>query len=230
MCRISARIIPAEHTSQVTQLQSKQCEMPLSKLLPWILAAMVASIAGMVTGVSANMRHFSLMAAGLFALALVATSVDANRMWWRPDEAELEAEAQANAAIANSHLLVIGYFWGALALLMVYRLTSLRWQHGLQYGAGMAAIGWLVLVYVHLLARPASRLRSPASIMLATWLTLAHGGAALGGVLFLILSGKINSMKGDWAANHVFLAGGLSVAGLSLISAYTQFRLVARRA
>lgn len=204
--------------------------MPLSKLLPWILVAMAASIAGMVSGVSADLPRFSMVAAGLFAMALVASAIDVNRLWWHSHSAAQDAEAQANAAVSNAHLLVISYFWGALALLMIYRLTGLRWQHGLQYGAGMAAIGWLVLVYVHLLVRPASRLRSPAALMQATWLALAHGGAALGGVLFLIFSGKINSMKGDWAANQVFLAGGLAIAGLSLVSAYTQMRLARTQA
>lgn len=199
--------------------------MPLTKLLPWILAAMVASLAGMITGISSDMPRFSMAAAGLFGMALVATAVDVNLAWWRQGEAAAAPDAQASAAISNTHLLVIGYFWGALALLLIYRMTSLRWQHGLQYGAGMAAIGWMALVYVHLLARPTSRLRTPAALMQATWLALAHGGAALGGVMFLLVSGKFNSIKGDWAANQVFLAGGLAVVGLSVVGAYTQLRL-----
>jgi hypothetical protein len=199
--------------------------MPLTKLLPWILAAMAASIAGMVSGISAGLPGFSMVAAAMFALALVATAVDVNRPWWSSDDPEHSPEARVSAAVSNAHLLVIAYFWGALSLLLIYRMTGLRWQHGLQYGAGMAAIGWLALAYVHILVRPASRLRSPTALMQATWLALAHGGAAVGGVLFLILSGKINSMKGDWAANQVFLAGGLAIAGLSVVSAYTQMRL-----
>ncbi len=199
--------------------------MPLTKLLPWILAAVVASIAGMVTGISSDMPRFSLASAVLFALALVATAVDVNLPWWRDREAAQASNAQVDAAISNTHLLVVGYFWGALALLFIYRMTSLRWQHGLQYGAGMALFGWLALVYVHFLAQPGSRLRSPRLLLQSAWLALAHGGAALGGVLFLVLSGKIHSTKGDWAANQVFLAGGIALVGLSILAAYTQIRL-----
>ena len=203
--------------------------MPLTTLLPWIMAAIVASIAAMVTGVASDLPIFSGTAAALFAAALFATAVDVNRPWWGGAPlAPAEDDVLVVAAVRNARLLALGYFWGALALLSVYRLTALRWQHGLQYGAGMALLGWLALLYVHFVVRPGSRLRSPRALALATWLSLAHGGAALGGVLFLLVSGKINSIKDDWAANQIFLAGGVALVGLSLISAYTQLCLSRR--
>jgi hypothetical protein len=57
-------------------------------------------------------------------------------------------------------------------------------------------------------------------------LALAHGAAALIGIMVLVLTGKILSTKGDWAANQVFTAGGLAVAGLTAISALTTVRLL----
>ena len=205
--------------------------MPLTTLLPWIIAAIVASIAAMVTGIASDLPIFSGTAAALFAAALFATAVDVNRPWWGGAALPpADDDALVVAAVRNARLLALGYFWGALALLAIYRLTSLRWQHGLQYGAGMALFGWLALLYVHFLVRPDSRLRSPRALAQATWLSLAHGGAALGGVLFLLMSGKINSIKDDWAANQIFLAGGVALVGLSLVSAYTQFRLSRRSA
>lgn len=201
--------------------------MPLTTLMPCIIAAIVASIAAMVTGVVSDLPRFSGAAAGLFAAALFATAVDINRPWWgATDTADIEGDAPVVAAIRNGRLLALGYFWGALALLAIYRLTSLRWQHGLQYGAGMALFGWFALLYVHFLVRPGSRLRTPRALVQATWFSLAHGGAAFGGVLFLLVSGKITSIKDDWAANQIFLAGGIALVGLSLVSAYTQFRLL----
>lgn len=199
--------------------------MPLSNLMPWIVAAVVASIAAMVTGIRADLPSFSWIAAGLFAVALVATAIDINKPWWNNDATAAGPGASLQAAVHNARLLVVGYLWGAFALLMIYRLSGLRWQHGLQYGAGMALLGWFALIYVHFLVRPGSRLASPRALMQATWLSVAHGAAALGGVLFLLLSGKINSIKDDWAANQIFLAGGLAIVGLSLVSAYTQFKL-----
>jgi hypothetical protein len=202
--------------------------MPLTSLLPWILAAIVASIAAMVTGIISDIPSLSWLAAGLFGVTLVATSIDVNRPWWQPGAAD-DPNAFFAAAIRNARLLVLGYLWGSLALFCFYRLTGLRWQHGIQYGAGMAVIAWLILLYVHVLAQPGSKLRTPQALTLAMMVSLAHGAGALAGVFFLIGSGKVFSIKDDWAANQVFLAGGLAITALSLISAFTQVRLQRRR-
>ncbi|CAN0365182.1 unnamed protein product [Phaeothamnion confervicola] len=202
--------------------------MPLTSLLPWILAAIVASIAAMVTGIVSDFPALSWLAAGLFGVSLVATSIDINRPWWEPGAAD-DPAAPFAAAIRNARLLVIGYLWGSFALFCIYRLTGLRWQHGIQYGAGMAVLAWLILLYVHLLAKRDSKLREPWALKLATLVSLAHGAGALAGVFFLVGSGKVFSIKDDWAANQVFLAGGLAITAMSLISAFTQVRLERRR-
>lgn len=199
--------------------------MPSSSLIPWNLAAVVASIAAMVTGIRAEFPAFSWVAAATFATALIATSIDLNRPLWVDPRAAGDRDAQVVAALRNARLLVIGYFWGAFSLLAFYRGTGLKWQHGLQYGAGMALFAWLALLYAHFLARPDSRLRSPRALAHATWLSVFHGAAAVAGLLFLIGTGKILSIKDDWAANQIFLTGGIAVAALSFVSAYTQFRL-----
>ena len=36
-------------------------------------------------------------------------------------------------------------------------------------------------------------------------------------LIWLIGSGKLSSMKGDWAANQLFLAGGFAIMCLSMI-------------
>lgn len=199
--------------------------MPLTSLLPWIMTAIVASIAAMVSGVAAGWPVLSWIASGLFTTALIAVAVDVNRPWWLPLGERLEPDMAVMAAIRNARLMMLGYLWGSLALIFVYRMTGLRWQHGLQYASAMALVAWLIIVYVHFVARPGSILRRPSAMLLATRLTLAHAAAALAGTTFLLTSGKIFSTKGDWAANQVFLAGGIAVVALSLISAYTQFRL-----
>lgn len=199
--------------------------MPTTSLIPWNLVAVVASIAAMVTGVRADFPAFSWLAGITFAAALIATAIDLNRPLWSDASVAGSRDAQIDAALRNARLLVIGYFWGAFALLAFYRGTGLKWQHGLQYGAGMALIAWATLLYAHFLARPGSRLRTPRALSGATWLSVIHGAAAVAGLGFLLLSGKILSAKGDWAANLIFLTGGVAIAALSFVSAYTQFRL-----
>lgn len=199
--------------------------MPLAKYFTCILAAIVASVAGMVTGITQDLPRFSSLAAGMFSIALIATAVEMNAAFWRTGGHARYEVAAVEAAIRNARLLALGYLWGALALFMVYRLTPLRWQHGLQYGAGMALIAWFIQFCVHFLAQPDSRLRTPSALTTAMWLSVLHGAAALGGLAFLLLSGKMNSIKDDWAANLVFLIGGLTIVALSLVSAYTHLRL-----
>ncbi len=196
--------------------------MPLAKHFTCLLAAIVASVAGMVTGIVHDLPRFTGISAGLFAIALIVSAVEMNAGFWRAEGDRHSDDAAVDAAIRNTRLLALGYLWGALALFMVYRLTPLRWQHGLQYGAGMALVAWLIQLYVHFLVQPGSRLRGPSALDKAMWLSVLHGVGALGGLGFLVLSGKINSIKDDWAANAVFLAGGIMIVALSLVSAYTH--------
>lgn len=203
--------------------------MPLINPMPWIYTAIVASIAAMLTGIQSELPALSWAAALLFALALVASALELNAPWWHagsapPAEVRV-SEARADAAIRNARLLTLGYLWGALALMAIYRMTSLRWQHGLQYGAAMALMAWFAQVYVHVITNRASFLRSPRALALASGFTLVHGIAALFGVAFLLVTGKILSAKADWAANQIFLAGGLAVAALCAISVFTQWKL-----
>lgn len=198
--------------------------MPSTNLLPWILAAMVASVAAMVTGITSGLPALSWLAALLFATALIATAIDVNAAWWATDASPVP-DAAIHSAILNGRILALGYVWGSVALYCVYRLTHLRWQHGLQYGAGMALVAWLILLYVHMLSQPGSRLREPRAIAQAAWLSMIHGAGAVVGLGFLIGSGKLFSLRGDWGANLVFLAGGIAVLGISFISAITFQRL-----
>lgn len=199
--------------------------MPLAKHFTCLLAAIVASVAAMVTGIVHDLPGFTGIAAGLFAIALIVSALEMNAGLWSSGGERQSQDAALEAAIRNTRLMALGYLWGALALFMVYRLTPLRWQHGLQYGAGMALIAWILQLYVHFLVQPGSRLRGPAALDRSMWLSILHGAAALGGLAFLVLSGKINSIKDDWAANQVFLAGGIMIVALSLVSAYTHMRL-----
>lgn len=199
--------------------------MPLTALLPWILTAVAASIAAMVTGVQSGVPVLSWTAALAFAAVLIAVSVDVNRPWWHLSADADTREISLYAAIRNARLLILGYLWGSFALIAMYRLTGLRWQHGLQYAAGMALIAWLILVYVHVLSRPGSLLARPAALAVASRLSMAHGAGAMVGLVFLIATGKIFSKRADWAANQVFLAGGIAIVALSLVAAITQFKL-----
>lgn len=207
--------------------------MQLTQRLPWIVTAMIASLAAIVSGVHAGQPWLSWVSVVLFALSLASVGFEINRGWWvaksKPRPCNTPIDDASYAALQNAQLMVLAYMWGALAMIAVYRLTDLRWQHGIQYGLGMALIATLYLSYAWLIAMPDSSLRSRRALQGATFLVLAHGAAVLAGILFLVLSGKILSTKADWAANQIFTAGGFAIAILSAIGALTSLRLMRKK-
>jgi hypothetical protein len=55
---------------------------------------------------------------------------------------------------------------------------------------------------------------------------MLQGIAAVAGLVFLIGSGKLETVRPDWAANQIFLFGGLTIVGLSAIAVVTQRKLM----
>jgi hypothetical protein len=200
-----------------------------ASLQPLILPLVVllcASAGGMWWGASQRLPHVSAIAAFLWVSAAVGAAVAINKPVWRAVAAgtALPDELRA-AARRNARLVMLVYAWGATALMAVYGFSSLRWQHGLQYASGMALIGGGILLYVRRLEAD-SPLATSEALHAAHLASLAHGLAAAAALVFLVSSGKLTTGRGDWAANHVFLAGGLAILLLTALAAVTHARLV----
>lgn len=170
-----------------------------------VLIAVTAllSIAVMTSAAAAGQPMLSGTAAGAMAVLLVVAA-------WSLNARPLGPEA---AQRANAQLMALGYGWGGLALLTVYSTSGVWWQHGRQYGAGMLAIAALIAVY----ARASGSTSSARARSVARTAALAQAIAAAAGLVFLAGSGKLVSVKGDWPANQVFLAGGIAIALVSVI-------------
>jgi hypothetical protein len=201
--------------------------MSLQHRMPWLLAAVVSSVAAMVSGAQSGVPLIVLLAALLYALVIIATAVEVNRPLWRLDKAEISEETAAVALRRNLRLLALVYGWGAAAMFGVYGFAGVRWQHGWQYGSVLALIAFLFLLYVHIIDGNDSGLRSRRALLRVQKLTVLHGAGAMAGLGYLLLSGKMWSTKADWPGSVIFLAGSLAVAALCLIAAITQSRLVA---
>jgi len=76
------------------------------------------------------------------------------------------------------------------------------------------------------LADPQSPARQPNWLIAVQRLTMAQAAAAIVGILFLIVSGKLTAGKADWVANVIFVTGGVTIAALSALSVHTQRRLM----
>jgi hypothetical protein len=202
--------------------------MSLQRLMPWICAMLAASVAVVVAGARLGRPELSAAAAGFFALAIVAVGWLVNRPAWQLDAARTPVEAAPVAARRNARLMAITYAWGAASMLAAYTLTGLRWYHAWQYGLAMTLLAAILFLYAVAIGREGSRLRQRPLLLGALQLTVVQGAGALAGALFLIVSGKVATPRPDWAANHIFLAGGLAIAALSAIAAITQGKLARR--
>ena len=195
----------------------------------WLAIALLASAAAMAWAASRLRPELAGAAAIAFVMLLILTALRSNRRLWHLPIQPDGATAAPAAGVDNAGLIALAYGWGAAAMTTVYTWTGLVWQHGLQYAAGMGTIALLLALYARGLARPDSVLRSPVAQRFMLRLTLAHATAAAAGVAMLFVSGKLKSGRGDWAANIVFVIGGVTVFALSIMAATTQHRLAPRR-
>ncbi len=191
--------------------------MPAHQLWMWLRLTALISIAAMVAGVISNNQALAAIAGAMFAG--VGTIVG-----WRfavPDLPEMRGHA---LAARFACLIAAAWAWAGVAMLACYYLTDLTWQHAWQYGAGMLLIAGLVWRYAAARATPNSRFADATWVTTARWMTRMQGFAALAGVTFLALSGKLDPNKQDWAANIVFVAGGLTIFALSMAALRAERR------
>lgn len=191
----------------------------------FVVAGLLLTAAGMAVAVNAADKVVSGSAAAAAALILVSAGLATNRTFWRQGQT-VEPPIDATAALLTTTLLTtLTYAWASIALFAVYVGTPLRWQHGWQYASAMALIAAGHVIYIRHLssmsdAGPATR---PA-----VGLAGLQGAAAVTALAWLVASGKLATTKGDWAANQVFLAGGVAIAALSAIIVVTHYMLIGR--
>jgi hypothetical protein len=194
---------------------------PITPLLAATVAVLLLSAAGQAIGASQDSVGMPVFAAMAFAGAMFRVGWMLNRPWWQCEASSCLGpsltDAQPMMATRNAELLALGYIWAGLSLLAVYMLTPLRWQHGWQYGSGMILIAALIFAA----SRGFASRWTPSLARALTVVTLFHGWAATAGLAWLVGSGKIWSIKGDWAANIVFAIGALIIAGISAMALRT---------
>lgn len=193
----------------------------------------LASAAVMVWASATNRGLLVGAAAGIFAVAALVVAVLCNVEAWRrspsPD-ADANALATYGALRLNALLSATAYGWGALAMQGMYLtpLTGLKWQHGWQYALAMALLGagWLAVARTLRRGLHATRpLTWPTHFRWAGPLAIAQGLIAAGCLTWLIGSGKLWSLRTDWAANRVFAALAMAILALSVVTAVSQMRL-----
>jgi hypothetical protein len=195
----------------------------LRPLLPWLLLASALSITMMVLGAGRGDEFLPSLAAGLLVALVVGTGLGINApLWSKRNGPAARPDGQVSireALRCNVWLAALVYAWGASALFAIYSLSDLTWRHAFQYGSGAALFAACIGIYGLWLGRANNAHVPPLS------LTIVHGLAAAGGLTYLIGTGKLATVKGDWAANEVFLWGGMAIVALCIMSAMTQTRI-----
>jgi hypothetical protein len=204
----------------------------VSRVYALLTAALIASVFGQWAGAATSDRRLTFAYAAFACVALVAAAVFANVKAWRArryprserDAALMPSSAHAIAEM-NARLIGTAYAWGGASMLAVYQLSGLKWQHGWQYGCGMALVALGAFLYARQLAVEGKQSEPPPLHANATRLTALHAFAVAAGLLWLFFSGKLATPKPDWAANAVFVAGGIALVFLSDIAVAMQARL-----
>ncbi|MGE0699522.1 MAG: hypothetical protein AB7O57_10535 [Hyphomicrobiaceae bacterium] len=181
-------------------------------LLPSALAvSSLASALAMVAGARSGVTWIVTAAAAAFTVAAVIVAIAAERDVGRANATR--PDASRDRLHAGAVTAAIAYAWGAVAMqgLYITPLTGLKWQHGWQYAAAMLLLACISIVI-------ARRLRSSSPGLEATASLLAAGQAAVagGGLIALVATGKLWSVRADWAANRVFAALAIAVLAISL--------------
>lgn len=198
----------------------------LQRMIVPLVLALAASVVVMALAARSGSFGHAAGGAGLFVVLLVAVAAYINVPLWQSQiPASSDGELLTGALRRNARLIALVYVWGSAAMLTVYTLTGLKWQHGWQYGTAMALIAGVHLWYVHEMGNAKSWLRTAKGQDLAFWLGVLHGTAALGALAFLVLSGKLELMKPDWVANQVFLFGLIALIAITDLGTITHIRL-----
>ncbi len=188
----------------------------------WLGMALAALGGALMTAFAAteNKIGLTLVALGLgFIAAAAAVRINAP-LWRRPQSLVTPAAALAR----TTRLTALIYAACGAAMAAIYLLTPLRWQHGWQYALAMTLAAGGTAVY-------ARRLQATAvSVDFAAQLAGLQGIAVAVALIWMIASGKLDTVKNDWAANAIFLAGGLALVVVSAVAVKTHAALKAFRA
>lgn len=194
--------------------------MGAQQLWMWLSVTAVMTLAAIVVGAATANQMLAVLSGTLFtAVATIAG--------WR-FAALMDGSGAAQIAARFARLISLAWAWGGASMLGAYYLTDLNWQHAWQYGLAMlliaAGIGW----YAGQRADAGSSWASDSLVRAARLATGLQAVAAIAAVGLLASSGKLQPEGRDWAANVVFIAGGLAIFSLSMAGLRAERRAMSR--
>ena len=201
----------------------------VNRMLAAAVIAGAASIPAAVAAASQRSAPLMVLAVGFFAAVIIVALLGTNLPLQRNAQADLDS-AGRTWGWSNSLLATLAYGWGAAAMLAVYGLSGLSWRHWWQYGAGMILFAAMAYVCARFLLGDRRAQPSRDGLRTLATITLVQAAFVIGALAYLIGSGALDTQKDDWAANHIFLAGGITLGLISIVSLLTYRKLAARSA
>lgn len=180
----------------------------------------VISIAMLAYAAATDDRLLAIIGAALFAQRMMFTGWFATRAWHPAGTANDDALPPLKVLQTTTRLTALTFLWAGLVLLIAYPVVGLKWQHGWQYGAGSLVLAVGFALYAKRLFTDGDPATFPAAIERSRVLSIGFAAAIAAGMLWLIASGKLNTIKNDWLANDVFLATGASIFTLAMLCAF----------
>jgi hypothetical protein len=203
--------------------------MLVLRFAPVLGLMVVISLAGMSFAAAQTAKSLCAAFAGLFALTIAA--VGATQIWTTlsPGVGGAPSLNALKLALRDATALsVLVYAWGSAAMFLIYKGSGLIWQHGWQYGTGLAVIALGQALYVWMLGQKGHWTGETTAINAGIRLAMAHGSACFAILCWMLATGKLMTVKDDWAANYVFFAITSAVAVLSAVAVWTHYALKAQ--
>jgi hypothetical protein len=191
--------------------------MPLKPLFPAILLALVMSAFIGVLAAGRGSGAAMALACALFVAQVCFSIMRVNAPFWQLGPGALEEDLAVACVWNNAVLAALIYAWGATAMFAIYSLSGLTWRHWWQYGAGMSLFAAGILIYAQLLSTGRTTLHARA-LHILMGVTALQGIATATSFVYLVTSGKLYSLRDDWASSYIFLAGSLILMILSIVA------------
>ena len=189
-----------------------------------------AALIAMFLAAGALQKVESAIAAAVFVFVIVTAAIRTNAPVWRrrPSASEITPR---DALITTTRLVVLAFSGAASPSSRSISAPAFAGSTAGNTAPAMVLIAGAYAYYLSRLRDPHDDWSKPSGNR-ARWcdlppIRLSPIGA---GLVWLISSGKLATLRGDWAANQLFLAGGFAVICLSAIIVKTNSALAERHA
>lgn len=204
-----------------TKLCNDDLEIRMSKVPPirW-LAILLLTVTAILVATSFGDIRLHLIIAGLSALIFIAMAIKENVGLTAAGASRHEIGA------ADARNMGLVWVWGAAILGISYAMLLTPWREWLHFFAAFAVVGCLCLVFAGALERDAQSENADQTLLkLGRLLTIGQCVGMIATIVGIAIDPDksiVSKARPDWAANIVFIFGGLALFAISAFALWQQ--------